>query len=256
MIANSARAEQQRIGGPGAARDWRSAALASLSSIAAYRKKQKYISETENEEEDKSDSEEEGKQQPDQLSHMHGDVERKRSHVSEEGDIEAPAAAPPLFMDVGPGGSSSNKPELVDTFPASNRSWSWIEEYDELSQGLCSNELLCGFTEDSIHFPPSYRWNRHAGKGVTLNFTDVDCLNNAYSIRVAGGNPFAETTSLRTPSYTDRILSFSLPSKSQKLQSLYYDMMEEVVGGDHKPVIGVFSLGLNRGVIGFGLVSR
>lgn len=85
---------------------------------------------------------------------------------------------------------------LLPKKKADQEAWQWIQQYDELSQALTNHQVMHGFIEGPIHFPPSYRWDRWADTFLVQAFTNVDNLEKAYSLKVKGKD--------RTPSYTDR----------------------------------------------------
>jgi len=60
---------------------------------------------------------------------------------------------------------------------------------------------------------------------------------------------------IRTPSYTDRILSHSMPGQGQLLRLLHYDMNDEIELSDHRPVVATFSLTVDGSVKGFRSTS-
>jgi hypothetical protein len=56
---------------------------------------------------------------------------------------------------------------------------------------------------------------------------------------------------IRTPSYTDRVLSHSLPGQGQMLRLLNYDMHDQIELSDHRPVVATYALTVDGGVRGF-----
>ena len=60
---------------------------------------------------------------------------------------------------------------------------------------------------------------------------------------------------IRTPSYTDRVLSHSLPGQGQLLRLLHYDMNDEIELSDHRPVVATYALTVDGGVRGFRSTS-
>ncbi|KAM3568103.1 hypothetical protein VYU27_009768, partial [Nannochloropsis oceanica] len=61
-------------------------------------------------------------------------------------------------------------------------------------------------------------------------------------------------SSLRTPSYTDRILTHSLPGKNHCLRWRHYDMADHVALSDHRPVCAALELNVDRSIRGFGIL--
>ena len=62
------------------------------------------------------------------------------------------------------------------------------------------------------------------------------------------------TTSARTPSYTDRILTHSLPGKGSNLRWRHYDMMDLVCLSDHRPVSCHLTLFVDADCRGFHIL--
>ena len=56
---------------------------------------------------------------------------------------------------------------------------------------------------------------------------------------------------IRTPSYTDRVLSHSMPGQGRLLRLLHYDMNDEIELSDHRPVVATYALTVDGGVKGF-----
>ena len=80
---------------------------------------------------------------------------------------------------------SSPKEFSVDTNSSSNLvSWTWrsfLMHYDELTNEMQNNNVLCEFNEGLIEFPPSYR--RCRGK-LCGDYSDPNVLKEAYSLFV------------------------------------------------------------------------
>ncbi|EWM20980.1 Endonuclease/exonuclease/phosphatase [Nannochloropsis gaditana] len=57
---------------------------------------------------------------------------------------------------------------------------------------------------------------------------------------------------VRTPSYTDRVLTHSLPGQGGSLRLLHYDMCDAVELSDHRPVVATYTLQVDGQVRGFG----
>lgn len=158
--------------------------------------------------------------------------------------------------------------------------WEWVRRLDELSRSMRECAVFYDFVEAPITFPPSYRWNR-SKSGIELagDYTDLEKLWVAYSTVVVDrpkllsiprlpsfihqssvassstvnsprndtsfaspSPPLRSTTSSRTPSYTDRILTHSLPGKGANLRWRHYDMMDGVGLSDHRPVCAHLTL--------------
>ena len=128
-----------------------------------------------------------------------------------------------------------------------------------------NGEVFGGFIEGPIRFPPSYRWNREADDKTAGDFVHVSDLEKCYCLRVhhhgserdfqrqqsSGHHQSEDLRSLRTPSYTDRILTYSQPGRKHRLQWKHYNLCESAFGSDHRPVCAVLELEVDPGVIGF-----
>lgn len=154
--------------------------------------------------------------------------------------------------------------------------WSWIRDLDELSRSMREKIVFWGFREGAIVFPPSYRWKRGGDPG---DYTDAAYLqSSAYttsvdepnlpdessgpSLTAAESSSFhnleressleadqsrplgggGKASSKRTPSYTDRILSHSLPGRSDRLGWRHYDIADAVRLSDHRPVVALLDM--------------
>ena len=141
---------------------------------------------------------------------------------------------------------------------------------------MLEKEVFWGFREGPIAFPPSYRWKRGADPG---DYTDAAYLKaHAYTTNVAevttaegnfsstlmelpevvndesdgmaqsqsSGPPKPTTgqpasTSIRTPSYTDRVLTHSLDGCSPLIWGRY-DLVQSVTLSDHRPVVATLEM--------------
>lgn len=139
-------------------------------------------------------------------------------------------------------------------------SWSWVKDQDELLQCQLLEGLLETFREGPIRFPPTYRWR--PDRGAYMDYRSIDDLKLAYSIhgRDHGAKRAtlssdraelepAQTSSHRTPSYTDRVLFHSLEDKEDRLRLLAYDMCETVYGSDHKPICAAFEVTVDMSAV-------
>ena len=121
--------------------------------------------------------------------------------------------------------------------------WDTLRSADELSRAMAQGQVLSGFSEAPIRFLPSYR--RVVGEAGRL--TERELLQAA-----AGGGVDTEvlqrgfTTHLkgteRTPSYTDRVLTCSLPDLAPSLICERYLSEETIVQSDHRPVAAELTL--------------
>jgi hypothetical protein len=88
-----------------------------------------------------------------------------------------------------------------------------LAKADQLGKAIRSGEAFLGFEEGELSFPPTYRFERGSRK--------------------------YETTKMRVPSYTDRVLWHTLPGiASPKLQS--YFSVDSILTSDHNPVVALF----------------
>ncbi len=126
--------------------------------------------------------------------------------------------------------------------------WNTLMSFDELSQMLGNSVVFTGFAESRIRFPPSYRRKR-GEEGECGDYTDTAKVSGAFTTQIAGENE-AETTGLRPPSYTDRIISHSLEDKVDFLRKGPYELCDAIKGSDHRPVSQSFFLKVNSAMWG------
>jgi len=213
-----------------------------------------------------------------------GDVEQGESS-SVNPDPGPPPRAPTTTISVLPSVNSTLSHDTSET----GEVWEWVLRLDELSRSMRERAVFYNFVEAPITFPPSYRWNRSkAGIELAGDYTDLQQLWLAYSTFVVdhpklfsmprlssfvhqssvgssstvtsprNGPPSASSslppgssTSTRTPSYTDRILTHSLPGKGANLRWRHYDMMDGVALSDHRPVCAHLTLFVDADCRGF-----
>jgi len=131
------------------------------------------------------------------------------------------------------------------------QSWQWVADQDELIQCQSLERVLEVFEEGPIRFPPTYKWK--TDRGTYIDYREVEELKTAFNIngksygmsRMGGGDKGQADTvlsSYHTPSYTDRILYYSMEDRAPLLNLLAYDMCENVHGSDHKPICAAFEL--------------
>ena len=162
--------------------------------------------------------------------------------------------------------------------------WLWVRDLDELSRSISDKIVFWGFREGAIQFPPSYRWKRGGDPG---DYTDAAYLqSHAYTTSVdepnipddasthgvahqestplntaayerqasSEGEPArtggGKASSKRTPSYTDRILSHSLPGRSDRMSWRHYDIADAVRLSDHRPVAAILEMQVSYLVAG------
>lgn len=81
---------------------------------------------------------------------------------------------------------------------------------DELSSVMQSGKAFADFKEASITHPPTFKLQKK-DRGICLDFCKLDAVKAVYKTKASDGTP-------RVPSWTDRIIYYSLP--------LYRDQME------------------------------
>jgi hypothetical protein len=126
--------------------------------------------------------------------------------------------------------------------------WNTLMSFDELSQMLGNSVVFAGFQESRIRFPPSYR-RRRGEEGECGDYTDTAKVSGAFTTQLAGEGE-EETTGLRPPSYTDRILFHSVEDKEDYLRKGPYELCDAVKGSDHRPVSQSFFLKVNSALWG------
>ena len=102
-----------------------------------------------------------------------------------------------------------------------------VLDFDQLNYLRSEGLIFKGYKEDPIHFPPTFKYD-------------------------PGTNEFDTSSKQRVPSYTDRILYKSRRTtghneKKQKIKSLHYDCVRDVVTSDHKPVWGMWEVAIRPG---------
>lgn len=120
--------------------------------------------------------------------------------------------------------------------------WDDLLVHDELRNLIKDEQVLFGFQEARIAFPPTFRRTR--GAALTRDSTNPwtrGQLGKVYTTEVEGQG-------FRVPSYTDRILYRSLPDMEHRLHCSLYTSCEEVSISDHKPVVGIFHALVDRDI--------
>ena len=121
--------------------------------------------------------------------------------------------------------------------------WESLRAADELANAMHEGSVLSGFVEAPVRFVPSYR--RVIGEAGRLTQEelapvangrglDLDVLQRTFTTHLKGGE--------RTPSFTDRILTCSLPDLAPDLTCKDYAVDEGLVLSDHRPVTAEISL--------------
>jgi len=139
-------------------------------------------------------------------------------------------------------------------------------ELDELTRERKAQRVLVGYTSYPPAFPPTFK--RVRGKAIEKRDEDVettttlgeaadkmavDAPTKIFNLEMENENPSEYTCSIfydkkRLPSFTDRILSTSLPAFNENLVCDRFFSCEEVITSDHKPVIGLFTLETTNGL--------
>lgn len=139
------------------------------------------------------------------------------------------------------------------------REWDDLLEHDELRNLMRDEKVFYGFEEAPIAFPPTFRRERGVAglaRDPTRKWTR-DQLDKVYTtvlplgsqrggVVYDGSNAVPAAAQIRVPSYTDRILFRSLPDMRKRLHCSLYTSCESVSCSDHKPVIGIFHVLVDR----------
>ncbi len=101
--------------------------------------------------------------------------------------------------------------------------YSSLTSVDQLQYEQARKKAFVNFQEAPIRFAPTYK---------------LSAISNDYNM-------------MRIPSYCDRILWHSLPSRGSMIKCVKYDSMPDMLGSDHRPVWANFELAtpsVNRGL--------
>lgn len=120
--------------------------------------------------------------------------------------------------------------------------WKHLLQHDELSTAREASQIFTGWQEAPIRFPPTYR-RRQGPDGLCKDFADPVQIKNAYSTEVEKRG----TVTLRTPSYTDRILWHTLPACQDSCLCTNYSQEETIRSSDHNPVRAEFAIQASQG---------
>jgi len=101
------------------------------------------------------------------------------------------------------------------------KEYSKMLEKDQLNQERASNNVLIGYCEGAIHFPPTFKFHTN--------------LSNEYSPKTA------DPIGLAFPSWCDRILWKTNTTRSV-IQQKVYTNAPTITYSDHRPVLAVFTL--------------
>lgn len=116
--------------------------------------------------------------------------------------------------------------------------WRDVINHDELTHWMGSKQVFFGYREAPIAFPPSYR--RVRGTVIPMEApADMSDTQRYYTTTLTNGES-------RVPSYTDRILYRSHVGVENRLTCSKYGVCEDVSISDHKPVVSLFHVAVNR----------
>ena len=153
--------------------------------------------------------------------------------------------------------------------------WAKVLKLDELRLIMSYNEIFTNFEEPGglPAFPPSFR-RKMGPEGACGDYTDYGRILNAYTTSVIeksakeddkrnlndGKEEVGPLSSMdgrsivneslylkpklgeRIPSYTDRILFHALPDKTEDIIVGSYEICDQMVGSDHRPVSATFEI--------------
>ena len=169
--------------------------------------------------------------------------------------------------------------------------WASVLSLDELQMVMGHDEIFSNFAEPGglPQFPPSFR-RKMGSEGNCSDYSDVPQLFKAFTTNVkeksakddkkgkeieekeseTGADLAPRNTTVkqcvdaalklgeRIPSYTDRILYHALPGKEGDITPLAYQLCDQMIGSDHRPVSGSFKFLVDDrisrgGVVGNGI---
>ena len=155
--------------------------------------------------------------------------------------------------------------------------WPELLGLDELTREMDAKRVLCGYKALTPAFPPTFKRIRDIGiqrrtgadiddederdDSRSLSDVDVDLNNDSpnkpskahnreYNLSMSDSKGDSSSITLtksfyhhkRLPSYTDRILTSSLPGFESLLEPISFKSCEDACSSDHKPVAGAFKL--------------
>ena len=116
-----------------------------------------------------------------------------------------------IHMSNGPGCDTIQEYKQVQTL-IQNKKWNVLQTHDQLKKGMEAHQIFCGYQEEDILFPPTYRMNKN---------------KNGYSNKRN-----------QAASWTDRILYHSqTPVLNQAITPRLYDSNHSMKQSDHRPVV-------------------
>lgn len=119
----------------------------------------------------------------------------------------------------------------------SAKKWGDIRAADQLVREMKRGKILAGFVEGQYDFLPTFK-----GKLKMLLSLCGTRLSPHVVEREKVEPSYLEN---RTPSYCDRILWYSLPSRAKSIQQNYLSSCVKAVSSDHKPICSFFTLARN-----------
>lgn len=96
--------------------------------------------------------------------------------------VEHEAKDQTMDVERGPNLDFSNLRRVDTDWEEQNNFWGWVVEHDELTQAMQNGDVLFGFVEAPITFPPTFKWKEEGSGG---NFTDMDVLKGAFTNKVS-----------------------------------------------------------------------
>ncbi|CAM9281795.1 unnamed protein product, partial [Ectocarpus fasciculatus] len=121
---------------------------------------------------------------------------------------------------------------------AAEDAWDTVLLQDELKDMMTLGEVYSEFTEPMPRFPPSYK--RKKG----LAEASAESIAASEAAAVAAKEAKAKSK-IRPPSYTDRILTYALPDRAEKLSVTSYGFCDEIRSSDHRPVCMAMQIEVN-----------
>jgi len=115
-----------------------------------------------------------------------------------------------------------------------DENWEELFKHDELREELVCKRVLCGFEEGVPTFPPTFKVQKK--KGLEKIWAEKSLT--------PAENPLFWTEQ-RWPSYTDRVLWHSHPTRLGDVTQLELTNVPDVITSDHKPVKSSFSVQLS-----------
>lgn len=125
--------------------------------------------------------------------------------------------------------------------------WPVLLGYDELNREMISGRILNGFHALQPSFPPTFKRKRHVVIRKAADALGDVATNKEYLLSVNGPADAEDRIDKfydpkRIPSFTDRILTKSLPGFRENLTPEVFESIENATSSDHKPVRATFEI--------------